>query len=64
MGINLRCRNVGMPQHDLYTAQIRSPLEQMRGEAVTQRVRRDSPEEPNLPAMPGQELPEGLPRHS
>jgi len=36
----------------------------MRGEAVTQDVGRYSVKKPNPPAMPGQELPEGLPRQA
>src|SRR3974390_518836 len=64
MGVNLRFRNIGMPQHHLDTAQIRSPLEQMRGEAVTQGVGRYPVKKPDLPAIPGQELPEGLPRQA
>ena len=39
MGIDLRCRNVGVAEHFLDDAQIRAIPQQMRCEAVSQKVR-------------------------
>ena len=39
MGVDLGCRDVGMPQKKLHTAQICAPGEQVRGEGVPQHVR-------------------------
>ena len=37
--IDLRRRDVGMPQHGLHAAQVRPAFQQMRGEAVPEHVR-------------------------
>jgi len=44
--INLRRRHARVPQQLLHHAQVRAPLEQVRREAVTQRVRADPPRDP------------------
>jgi len=36
VSVNLCCRNISVPQHELNGAQIRSPFQQMRGKAVTE----------------------------
>ena len=41
VGVDLRCRNVGVAQHLLDNPQIRAVAEQMRREAVPQKVRID-----------------------
>src|SRR5574341_1291140 len=38
MGIDLGRRNVRVSQHKLYAAQVRSPLQQMRGKTVAQHM--------------------------
>ena len=40
MGVDLRGRDIGMAQHRLHRAQIRSAFEQMGGEGMAQSVRR------------------------
>src|SRR5690349_15719580 len=40
MGVDLRGRDVGVAEHGLHAAQIRAPLNEMRGERVTEHVRR------------------------
>ena len=40
MSVDLRGTQILMPEHLLHTAQIRSGIEQMRGKAVAQFVRR------------------------
>jgi hypothetical protein len=40
MRINLRGRNIGMPEQELHYAQIRAVIQQMRRERMPQRVRR------------------------
>ena len=49
--VHLRGGNVGVSQHDLHAAQIRSALHQVRGEAVPDHVRRQIAENPSLPAV-------------
>lgn len=39
MSIDLRCRNIGMAQHLLDDAQVRSVAEQMRRETMPEQVR-------------------------
>lgn len=39
MCVDLRGRNIAVPQHFLKNAQVSSPFEQMCGEAVPERVR-------------------------
>ena len=39
--VDLRGRNVGMPQQCLDVAQIRAALEEMRGKRMTENVRTD-----------------------
>ena len=41
MGIDLRRRNAGMPQHFLNLTQIGTTRQEMRGKTMTQRVRAD-----------------------
>ena len=41
MGVDLRCRDIGMPEQLLYGAQIGPALQQMRGKGVAQHMRRD-----------------------
>ena len=60
MGINLRRRNIRVPQHDLYATQVRSVLQQMGGKAVPQNVRRKPVENARFPAMDGQQFPKRL----
>src|SRR5687767_1293020 len=42
VGVDLGGREIGMSQHLLHGAEIRSALEQMGGKAVPQRMRRDA----------------------
>src|SRR5262245_60330843 len=42
MGVDLRCRNVGMAQHRLDRTQIGAAFEQVTGERVAQDVRRET----------------------
>ncbi len=39
MGIDLRCRDIGMAQHLLHAAQIGAVIEQMAGKSVAQDMR-------------------------
>ena len=39
MGVNLRCRNIGMAQHFLYAAQICPICQEVAGERVAQNMR-------------------------
>jgi hypothetical protein len=60
MGINLGGRDIGVPQHDLHTAQVGPALQQMGGEAMTKHMGRKPVEDAGFPAVGGQELPERL----
>ena len=51
MRVNLRCRNISMPQHELDGAQIRSPLQEMRGKAVTEFMRSQPSAQTQLDAV-------------
>ena len=39
MGINLRCADIGVPQHFLNNTQIRTIFQQVAGKGMTQRMR-------------------------
>ena len=56
MGINLRGRDIGVPQHALQAPQIRSAFQQMGCKGVTQDVGRQIVEDPRLFAVPRQQL--------
>ena len=43
MRVNLRRRDVGMPQHRLHGSQVGPPLQQVRGEGMSQHMRRRNP---------------------
>src|SRR5690349_23323360 len=60
MRVNLGSRDVSMPQHDLYAAQVRSAFQKMSGEAVAQHMRSEPLENSRFLAVPAQELPESL----
>src|SRR2546422_4580656 len=49
MRVQLGGRQVRVPEHFLHGAQVRPAFEQVRGERVAQRVRRDVLREPRLP---------------
>src|SRR6266478_10052845 len=59
MRVNLRCRNISVPQHELDGAQIRSPLQEMRGKAVTEFMRSQPSAQTQLDAVIMQHLPDG-----
>src|SRR5207302_1036030 len=59
MRVNLRCRNISVPQHELDGTQIRSPLQEMRGEAVTEFMRSQASAQTQLDAVIMQDLPDG-----
>ncbi len=63
MRINLGRRDVGMPQHALQASQVRSAFQQVRGERMTQHVRRQIVENSRLLAISRQQLPKSLARH-
>jgi hypothetical protein len=60
VGINLGGRDIGVPQHHLHAAQVRSTLQQVGGEAVPQHMGRQPVENARLAAVRGQQLPETL----
>ena len=63
MRVNLRRRNVGVPQHGLHASQVCPALQQVRRESVPQHMRRKIAEHSSLFPMGGQKLPEGLASH-
>src|SRR6266478_9365750 len=58
MRVNLRCRNISVPQHELNGAQIRSPFQQMRGKAVTEFMRSQASAQTQLDSVIVQDLPD------
>jgi len=61
--IDLRGGNVGVPQHDLDTAQIRAAFHQMSGETVPHDVRRQAAKNSRRFPISAQQLPEPLASH-
>src|SRR5688572_11935147 len=57
VSIDLRCCDVGMAEHLLHARQVGAALEQMRGEGVTQSVRRHALANSCAPDMPLEDLP-------
>src|SRR5258706_368202 len=57
--VNLCCRNISVPQHELNGAQIRSPLQQMRGKAVTEFMRRQASAQTQRDSVIMQDFPDG-----
>src|SRR3954469_9398666 len=55
--VDLRRRDVDVPKHLLYRPEIGTPLEQVRGERVPQRMRRHVLREPRALHVPAQDLP-------
>src|SRR5260370_1967347 len=61
--VDLRRRDIAVAEHFLHRAQVRAALQQMRREAMTQRMRAD-PREPRIARRPSlQRLEETLPSH-
>src|SRR4051812_27484538 len=58
VGVDLRRRQVRVPEHQLDRAQVRAALEQMRRERVAQHVRTHGARQPCRPRMLLQDLPE------
>ena len=63
MGVNLRSREVAMAEQHLYHAQICTVVEQMCGESMAQRVRRQWHLQLNLRSIVFNTIPECLARH-
>lgn len=63
VGIDLGCTYVGVAEHGLYAAKVRSAFEQMRGKCVPQHVRAKVLKKAACLAVRGQQFPEGLPGH-
>jgi hypothetical protein len=59
VSVNLCCRNISVPQHELNGAQIRSPFQQMRGKAVTEFMRSEASAQTQLDSVIMQDLPDG-----
>src|SRR6202790_3088714 len=59
MRVNLRRCNISVPQHELDGAQIGSPLQKMRGKAVTEFMRSQPSAQTQLDAVIMQDLPDG-----
>src|ERR1041385_863700 len=49
--VDLRGRQIGVPEHQLDRAQVGAVLEQVRGERVAQDVRAQAPRQPRLTAV-------------
>ena len=62
--VNLRRRNIGVPEQQLHNAQIRAVIDQVRGECVSQRVWRDRFVHARLDRVALDHVPEHLARHS
>src|SRR5579872_7370253 len=60
MRVDLRCGDVGVPKHHLYGPQVRAVFQQMRGERVTQHMRRDVRSDSRLPGIANDLHPESL----
>ena len=60
MRVNLRRRNIGMPEHLLDDPQIRPALQQMRREGMSQHVRMHVLLQPRAPAQFAEQLPNSL----
>ena len=61
--VDLRGRDIRMTQHALDRAQVRAPLEQMRGEAVAKFMGRQVTGDPGLHGVPTDPLEHRLSRH-
>src|SRR4030095_1908039 len=57
VGVNLRRRKVGVPEHQLNGAQVGAALEQVRGEGVPQDVRAEHSRQAGGPAVLLENLP-------
>ena len=62
MRVNLRRRDVGMPQHRLHGSQVGPPLQQVRGEGMSQHMRRRNPGDAGPVRTRAEQFPESLPR--
>src|SRR5260370_36654425 len=58
VSVNLCCRNISVPQHELNGAQIRSPFQQMCGKAVTEFMRSEASAQTQLDSVIVQDLPD------
>ncbi|MEY2721761.1 MAG: hypothetical protein RL597_1206 [Pseudomonadota bacterium] len=63
VGIDLSRRQIGVTQEHLHHAQISAVIEQMRGEGVTQGMRRQRFVDPSRLCVSLDEIPKGLARH-
>src|ERR1051325_4339697 len=61
--VNLSRRDVGMAEHSLYAAQIRSSIQQVRRKTMPQHMRREVMENPYFFPVLFQQRPEHLARH-
>src|SRR5579884_2866725 len=59
--VDLRRRDIRVTQHGLHASQVRSTLQQVGSEAVTNNVRRQLAGDACFPAISAQKLPETLP---
>src|SRR5450432_2879096 len=61
--IHLSGGDVGMTQHDLHTAQVRSSFHQVGGETMPDHMRRQTSKNARLTAITFEQLPKTLTRH-
>ena len=58
MGVNLRCRDIGMAEHGLYATQVRSAFQEVCRKAVPDHVGRQPLPDTGILPIDGQLLPE------
>src|SRR6266704_1847571 len=63
-GIDLRGRNVGVPEQSLDDPEVCSALQEMGCKGVPQHVRRDTTRDPGRASIPAKELPKTLTCHA
>ena len=63
MGINLRRRQIRMPEKHLHRAKISAVVEKVRSKGVAQGVRREVTTDVRHQAVSLDHMPAGLPRH-
>ena len=63
MRVDLRRRDVRVPEHELQAAKVRAAFQQVRREAVPQHMRTEPLGNPGRQAIPAQQFPERLPGH-
>src|SRR6266849_5777230 len=56
--VDLRCRNVGVAEHQLHRSQIRAALQQMRGKTMPQHVRSQRHAQPRPPSIGRKNFPD------